>query len=72
VLLAVEIIERADARDKGERHIAEHGHECGIPEEDVLIERGIDKLGNKSGSRSRLLEIRKGNFPGFPVRSHPL
>ena len=44
VLLDVEVVERANARDQGMPAIAEHRHEAGVPLENVLVESGVNEL----------------------------
>ncbi len=55
-----------------EPQFGEISHETGVPQEDILIERGIDELGNITAARGRFMEVLERQFPAFPVHGHPL
>ena len=67
MLLGIEVIQGSNARNQTVRQVAEHRHEGRVPEEDVLVERGIDKLRRETAAGKGLMKMAKRQFPGFPV-----
>ena len=47
--------------------VAEHRQEAGVPEEDVLVEGGVDELADETAARLGLVEVAEPQLPGLPV-----
>jgi hypothetical protein len=71
MLPGIEIVQGGDAWHQGEGDVAEHGHEAGIPLEDIFVERGIDERRDEGASRRRIAKVVERQLPGFPVQFNP-